>query len=364
VNEVSNVADVSEKFFEDEKRIWKTGWLLVGRAADVKEKGEFFTFDLDVINTSVVILRQDNGHLAAYHNVCSHRSGRLVCDRHGQKTVMTCRFHGWTFQLDGKLRDIPEKQLFPSLDRKDYSLESVCVDTWGGFVFINLDPSPEYSLKEYLKGLPTGLDAYVSDPSWQWYSGYKPALKANWKDLMNIQHDGMHASHVHKTTLGMYFSPENASNTVFEESPGVCSRLTVKRGLESEELLARMTNVQKLAMKYGTTSNWVDQDTSKAANQIKDAVNLTASNRWVFDCYTFFPNLLLFVGTDVLMLMRFWPVDTHNAIWELDLFYKDELQNFGNLFNREQGALSESKCVYRRLAGCRVGAPEYALGYF
>ena len=101
-----------------------------------------------------------------------------------------------------------------------------------------------------------------------------------------------------------------------------------------------MTIIQHIAMNHGTTSNWVDQDTSVAAKQIANSVNLDGSNRWVFDCYTIFPNLLLFIGTDVLTIMISWPRNAHEAEWEIDWFHKDKLRNFGNLFSREQGRLA------------------------
>ena len=137
-----------------------------------------------------------------------------------------------------------------------------------------------------MAGLPSGLEAYLADSDWHWYTGYQKKFKANWKDLLNIQHEGYHASHVHGKTLGMYFKPEDCANTLFEDSPGACSRLTVQRPLASEDLLSKMTVIQHLAMNHGTTSNWVDQDTSVAAKQVRDSVNLNGSNRWVFDCYT------------------------------------------------------------------------------
>lgn len=340
VNTISNIPYVSDTFFEREKRIWRTTWLVAGRVSDLDEKGKFITLDLAAINVSVFVVRQDSGGLKAFYNICPHRNGRLLCDEQGRKAAITCRYHGWTFQLDGKLRGIPEEHLFPGIDKNDCSLAPVAVDTWGGFVFVNLDPAPEHTLAEYLKDVPSGLEVYLADPDWRWYTGYQKTFKANWKDLLNIQHEGYHASHVHKKTLGVYFTPEDCANTLFEGSPGVCSRLTVQRPLASGELLAKMTTVQHLAMRYGTTSNWVDQDTSIAAERVADSVNLGASDRWVFDCYTFFPNLLLFVGTDVLTLMISWPVDAHESVWEIDWFHKDKLRNFGNLFSREQGRLA------------------------
>ena len=337
---ISNIPFISEKFFEKEKEIWRDSWLMVGREADVSEVGQFVTLDIKVINAPIVVVRDSQREIRAFYNICPHRSSRLFCEKEGNKAAIVCRFHGWTFQLDGKLRGIPEKQLFPNLDKEQCSLRELRVDCWGGFIFINLSSEPRHTLKEYLQGLPSGLEAYLSDANWQWYTGYQKDFAANWKDLMNIQHEGYHASHVHKKTLGVYFKADDSRNVLFDDSPGVCSLLTVLRPLQSEDLQDKMTTVQRLSMKYGTTSNWVDQDTSKATDRIENAVNLHASNRWVFDCYTFFPNLILFVGTDVLSVMRVWPLNAHEADWEWDWYFKDELQNFGNLFNREQGRLA------------------------
>ncbi len=340
MNTISNIPYISDAFYEQEKRIWRTAWLVAGRESDLEEAGKFITLDLNAINVSVFVVRDRAGQLNAFYNICPHRNGRLVCDPQGKKAAITCRYHGWTYQLDGKLRGVPEEHLFPGLDKADYSLVPVSVDTWGGFVFVNLDPAPKHTLMEYLKDVPSGLEAYLADSEWQWYTGYQKKFKANWKDLLNIQHEGYHASHVHKKTLGVYFTPEDCANTLFEDSPGVCSRLTVQRPMASEDLQAKMTVIQHLAMNHGTTSNWVDQDTSIAAKRVEDSVNLAGSNRWVFDCYTFFPNLLLFIGTDVLTIMIAWPVNAHEAVWEIDWFHKDKLRNFGNLFSREQGRLA------------------------
>ena len=331
MNKISNIPYISDSFFEYEKRIWRNTWLLAGREADLNEKGRFITFDISAINISVFVMRESSGSLRAFYNICPHRNGRLLCDRQGKKAAITCRYHGWTFQLDGTLRGIPEQQLFPNINKNDYSLVPVPVDTWGGFVFVNLDSNPEYTLKQYMSGLPSGLETYLADPDWHWYTGYQKKFKANWKDLLNIQDEGYHASHVHGKTLGMYFKPEDCANTLFEDSPEACSRLTVQRPLASEDLLSKMTVIQHLAMNHGTTSNWVDQDTSVAAKQVQDSVNLNGSDHWVFDCYTIISNLLLFIGTDVLTIMISWPHDAHQAEWEIDWFHKRSNADFSSI---------------------------------
>jgi phenylpropionate dioxygenase-like ring-hydroxylating dioxygenase large terminal subunit len=357
---ISKVPFVSDVFFEREKDIWKDTWLMLGREQDLKETGQYFTFHLKLLNTPIAVTRLRNGTLQAFYNLCSHRASTLLCEKFGKTPAITCRFHGWTYGLDGTLRGIPDPELFASLgDKGKYNLHKIPVASWGGFLFVNLNSKPRYSLQEYLAGLPGKLDTYLGDEKWQWYTGYQMRFKANWKDLLNIQHEGYHASHLHKKTLGVHFKPGDCRNTVFPGSPGVCSLLTVLRPETSQDPRARMTQVQKLSLKYGTTSNWVDQDTSVAATRSEGAINHEKSRRFVFDCYTLFPNLMIFAGMDVLSVMRVWPVNAHESDWEWDWYFKDELKNFGNLFNREHGriatrnALSEDwpviECVHENL---------------
>ena len=339
-NTKSNIPFVSAAFYEREKALWQDSWIMAARESDLLEPGSFITLELKAIKTSIAIIRDGKGSLHAYHNICPHRNGRLFCDRQGKKAAIVCRFHGWSFTLGGECQAIPEAQLFPGLDKKAIRLASIAVNTWGGFVFINLKADPLHSLEDYLKGVPPGLDAFLSDSQWGWYTGYQKEFNANWKDLMNIQHEGYHATHVHKKSLGAIFTPAEARNILFPDSPGLCSRLEVLRPPMENMANSQMSLIQQLSLKFGTTSNWVEQDTSRAASESEHAVNLNASNRFVFDCYTFFPNLILFVGTDVLSVMRVWPIGPDNADWEWDWFFKDNLENFGNLFNREHGRLT------------------------
>ena len=218
---ISTAPFVSDRFFEREKDIWKDTWLMLGRESDLDQENNYFTFGLKVLDISVIVVRDREGELRAFHNVCPHRGSRLLCEKQGKSSVIVCPFHAWTFQLNGELRGVPEKQLFESLEPKeDYNLRSLSIGAWGGFIFVNLSTDPEHGLDEYLSGLPENLGAYLENPDWKWYTGYQKPFQANWKDLMNIQHEGYHASHVHRKTLGARFGPEQARVTAFPDSPG------------------------------------------------------------------------------------------------------------------------------------------------
>ncbi len=335
----------SDSFYEREKRLWRDSWIALGRVDDFNKPGDYITFDLKVIHASIVVVLGRDGKLRGFHNVCSHRSGRLARDEscRGNANSFVCKFHGWAYDLDGKLRGLPEHHLFEGLPKDQLGLKPVSVDTWGGFVFANLSPAPEFTLQDWFHGVPDNLDGYLGKQNWVWYAGYERVIRANWKDLMNAQHDGYHAQTLHSMSLpgAQFFSHDSIRNSVFPQSPGVCSLLSVYQPMVSSDKdpLAEMTTVQRLSMQFGSSSNWVLKDASVAAAQFPGAVNPLETERWVFDCWTFFPNLLLFVGKEVLVVMRVWPLSAHEADWEWDWYYKGETSDFGDLFNREHGKI-------------------------
>ena len=103
-NPISTIPFVSDAFFEKEKAIWRDTWLMVGRERDLCEPGHYLTLHLKVINAPIAVTRLKDGSLHAFYNICSHRGSRLLWDSFGHAEVISCRFHGWTYALDGRLR--------------------------------------------------------------------------------------------------------------------------------------------------------------------------------------------------------------------------------------------------------------------
>lgn len=334
---------VSDAYFEREKALWRQSWLAVGREADVAKPNSYFTADIDVVHASVIVVRGKDGALRAFHNVCTHRAGRILCDtaKKGRAAFLTCPFHGWVFDTDGELRNIPKEGIFTQgCDKAALALKPVHVATWGGFVFINLAETPTHSLEQHMAGVPANLEPYLRDRPWTWYAGYRHVFDANWKDLMNIQHEGYHASVLHADTLAVDFAPQDCANTLFPDSPGVSSLLTVSRPVPPPGVTWTPTPIQDVAQRNGRTSNWVDNDTSVASRDFPGAVNHEQSDRWVFDCYTIFPNLLIFVGASVVSVMRVLPISAHQTIWDWDWYFDHAPETFGEKFNLEHGRIA------------------------
>jgi phenylpropionate dioxygenase-like ring-hydroxylating dioxygenase large terminal subunit len=120
----------------EQERIFARSWQYAGRADQVEERGDYFACFAGRI--PIVIVRDRAGALNAFVNVCRHR-GHLVADGAGRRETLQCRYHAWTYDLDGSLRAAPRSEREPDFDAASYSLLPVSVETWGPLVFVNPD---------------------------------------------------------------------------------------------------------------------------------------------------------------------------------------------------------------------------------
>ncbi len=135
-----------EYYALEQEAIFRRTWLNVGRVEQLPKKGSYFTKELDAARTSVVIVRDMEGEVRAFHNMCRHRGNKLVWnDFPGEETSGTCRqftckYHGWRYGLEGQLTFVQQEEEFFDLDKDDFGLVPVDVDVWEGFIFVNFDP--------------------------------------------------------------------------------------------------------------------------------------------------------------------------------------------------------------------------------
>jgi choline monooxygenase len=120
---------------EKEKIFWKT-WQPVGRADQVARPGDYFT--CEVLGERLVITRGQDHTLRAFYNVCAHRAGPVASGK-GNRRSLQCKYHGWTYALDGRLLAAPEFDGVAEWRREDVCLPQVRVFEWGPFIFVNLD---------------------------------------------------------------------------------------------------------------------------------------------------------------------------------------------------------------------------------
>lgn len=122
---------------EKQKIFYKT-WQPVGRVEDVLRVGDFFT--CEVADEPLVVVRTKQNDLKAYFNVCPHRAG-VVAHGRGNRKSLQCKYHGWTYGLDGKLMRAPEFEGVKNWNADEICLKPVQATAWGPWVFVNLDPN-------------------------------------------------------------------------------------------------------------------------------------------------------------------------------------------------------------------------------
>ncbi|MFT5335036.1 MAG: phenylpropionate dioxygenase-like ring-hydroxylating dioxygenase large terminal subunit, partial [Halioglobus sp.] len=128
------------------EKMWNRTWQAVCRESEIAKHGDYFVYD--IAKYSIVVTRTDKNELKAYRNACLHR-GRQLRQNSGTAREFKCPFHGFRWNLDGEFQGAPCQWDFPHIEEEEFSLPQAQVDTWGGWVFINMDLSAE-SLQSYM----------------------------------------------------------------------------------------------------------------------------------------------------------------------------------------------------------------------
>jgi phenylpropionate dioxygenase-like ring-hydroxylating dioxygenase large terminal subunit len=181
-------------------KLWRKVWLQAGRLEDIPEVGDFITYD--ILEDSVILTRAEDDKINAFYNVCSHRGRRLVDtpkgmrNARGKKKNFICGFHGWRYNTKGQCTLVPEQQDWNGkLTDERTRLGPVKVDTWGGWVWINLDPEAE-PLRDYLEPIAGLLDPFELQnmrPRWRRWL----VFDCNWKVALEAFNETYHVETTH-----------------------------------------------------------------------------------------------------------------------------------------------------------------------
>ncbi len=169
----------SPEFFKREMdRMWPRTWQWACREEHIPSAGDYYVYDVGPY--SLIIVRTNSGKIKAYHNACLHRGTKLKPSySDGATSKLACPFHGWTWNLEGQLIELPCAWDFPHVVRENSNLPEARVGTWAGFVFVNMG-NDAVSLQEYLAPLPAHAahaelqDRYIS-------LHVQKELPCNWK---------------------------------------------------------------------------------------------------------------------------------------------------------------------------------------
>jgi glycine betaine catabolism A len=281
-------------FDREMEQLFARMWICAGRTEQVERPGAYFL--REVLGESIIVAR-GGARVNAFYNVCRHRGTRLCTEPHGAFTgAIQCPYHAWTYDLDGRLIGAPHMEEVPHFRKEDYPLHRVHADVWDGHIFINLsgDPAP---LAEQLAELPARFRPWRMEDL---RLGHRVVydVRANWKLIVQNYNECLHCPNLHPAfnRLSHYLSGENEPL----RATYMGGRMDLRPGVETLSL-------------DGTCPRAFLPDLPP-----DDA-------RRVY-YYAIFPNMLLSLHPDYMMVHTLWPAAPDRTInvceWH---FHPDEI---------------------------------------
>jgi Rieske 2Fe-2S family protein len=307
-------------FREEMELIYCDSWVWIGRAENVANTGEYFV--RDVAGESIIMTRDSSAELRALYNVCRHRGTRMCMDAGGMFSGrIQCPYHGWTYSLDGRLLGAPHMD-DPTFRLQDYPLRSVHTALWDGHIFVHLGNNPR-PLGDQLGDLPGKFRNWrMQDLRLHKRIVYE--VNANWKLLILNYNECLHCPLLHPALnrLTDYLAADNESPA----SGYIGGSMGFRPGAETMS--------------------------TDGARRREYLPQLTENERKLVAYYAIYPNLLLSLHPDYMMVHSLWPasVDRTKIIceWYFDLtemsrpnFIADDAIDFWDKTNREDWAISE-----------------------
>ena len=274
-------------------------WICAGRVEQVAKPGQYFV--REVLGESIIITSNGAGRVRAFYNVCRHRGTKLCAEATGAFAgSIQCPYHAWTYDLDGRLIGAPHMDEVPHFDKREYPLHAVAADVWDGHIFINLSPDAQ-PLREQLAGLPEKFAPWRMQ---ELRLGHRTVydVQANWKLIIQNYNECLHCPNLHPALnkLSHYLSGENEPL----RATYMGGRMDLRPGVETLTMDGKCSR----AFLPGLSSEDV---------------------RRVY-YYAIFPNMLLSLHPDYMMVHTLWPVAPDRTIniceWH---FHPNELSRNG-----------------------------------
>jgi phenylpropionate dioxygenase-like ring-hydroxylating dioxygenase large terminal subunit len=198
-------AYASEELLELEREhLFRRRWQLVGHLSDMPGPGDYLA--LDVAGERALVIRDRDGVVRGFHNLCRHRGSRVVTDERGTcKTAIFCPFHGWTYNLDGTLRGPASPSALPPLDRAAWGLKPLETEIWRGFVFVRFKPSDQPSVAALMARFEDEIAPYAPEdmvPAGAIDWGTETPV--NWKSVRDVDNEGYHVPMAHPGLEDLY----------------------------------------------------------------------------------------------------------------------------------------------------------------
>jgi phenylpropionate dioxygenase-like ring-hydroxylating dioxygenase large terminal subunit len=316
---------VSPEIFELERdAIFRRTWLNVGRVEQLPRHGTYFTRELAVVGTSVIVVRDLDGEVRAFHNMCRHRGNKLVwqddpgAETRGSCRQFTCKYHGWRYDLKGALTFVQQHSEFFDLDLAKFGLVPLRCETWEGFVFVTLDPDA-VPLRQYLGRLGEGLAGYPFGEMTQVHQ-FRSEVRANWKIFIDAFMEFYHAPVLHAKQAVEEESRKLQSfgyEALAYDVDGPHAMVSSWGGMSPPKDLSMVKPIERV-LRSGLFGVWEGPD----IGELPPGLNPARHPAWGTDSFLFFPNFMVLIWkTNWYLTYHYWPTGHDRHIFEGTLYF-------------------------------------------
>jgi len=308
-----------EVFAEEEGAIFERQWVCVGHQSQLAQSGDYLT--AEVAGESVLLVRDQAGAIGAFYNVCRHRGTRLCEAAVGHSAAIQCPYHAWTYALDGRLVGAPHMDAVEGFRKADYSLGLVRLGIWEGFLFVTLTEEAA-SLEEMFTPL-AGKFTHWNLPNLRSGRRVEYDVRANWKLIFENYSECYHCPGVHPMLSRV--SPYDSAENDLTAGPFLGGFMKISRG-------ASLTmSGRACALPVG---------------------EISAEEHTRVFYYSIFPNMLLSLHPDYVMVHQLWPQTPdrtrifcdwffHPDAFARDDFHPEDAVEFWDVTNKQDWHVCE-----------------------
>ena len=209
------------------EHVWKKSWQFACREEEIPEVGDCLPYDVGPL--SFIIMRSGPDRFHAFYNSCMHKGTRLIDSRTKVRSIR-CRFHGWQWHLDGKVKKILAQWDFPDIDVDAFNLQQVRIDRWGGCLFVN--PNPQCGpLLDALGVIPDHFQNFDLEHRFTVLHTRKK-IRCNWKVLTEAFIESYHVPETHHQ-IAPFSGDVNSRYDIFDDGRARISRFMAPMGVAS-----------------------------------------------------------------------------------------------------------------------------------
>ena len=324
--------------------VWTKTWQFIALVNQFKEPGDYVSMPYG--REQIFAIMGDDRKIRCFYNVCQHRGMMLLREETGTMRPIVCPYHAWVFDVQGEIRSIPDQRDFPEGTKcKENSLVELKTDTWGGFVWFNMDDDCA-PLEEFLSPVAEHLAAYPMEEmirtNWVTIEG-----EFNWKLVQDNFNESYHVFHAHPQLK--YVAEFSYKYSQFDMYPSGHARMLMAGGAPSRNLKSVDDEVIRQLGEHMEFWGLNPDDFRGRIGDVREALQkqkraLGKEKGYNFDSYddvmltdnwhyTIFPNLSFSLKPDGNIVLRARPHESdpekcYFDMWYMNLFPEGETEYY------------------------------------